>query len=644
VSEAREARSDGVTTFAPTLGHASETEDEIEEHRLEALDLARIAFVGVAAPATLLFPTAPLPVLQLFGAVVLVVGAWPVLHEAVVNLLERRMTMELSMTIALFAALVTGEVFVALVIATFVLVAELLEELAVARGRHAIRDLLEYLPRTAIVRREGATAEVPLQNLRVGDLVLVNPGGSVPIDGTIVGGASHVDESTITGEPMPVRKEAGDLVYAGTINQHGALEVRAERIGRDSTFGKIVEAVERAERSRAPVQKIADRLAGYLVVFALTSAAVTYLLTRDTTATISVIIVAGACGVAAGTPLAILGAIGRSARHRSIIKGGRYVEALWAADTVVLDKTGTLTFGAPAVRDVLTANGASAASILEAAVIAEARSEHPLGRAIVAHARSIGVDVTEPDAFTSVPGRGVSAVASGSTILAGSRAFLGDNNVHVDGLATIADVAASEVVIARDGRVLGSIVVADALRDEAVAAVRDLRAMGLRTVLLTGDRPEAAASIAAQLGVDEFIGGMLPDQKADYVRNLTADGRRVVMLGDGVNDAPALAEASVGVAMGSGTDVTRESADVVLIGNDLSKFVETLRLAKRTRVVIWQNVAGTIGVDLLGIALAAFGLLGPLLAVFVHVGSELAFILNSARLVPLPRRFERNRS
>ena len=631
-----------VTASPPMTGHGSDDVDEVEDFRVELIDLARIGGVALAAVGALLFSSAPQPVLLAFGAVALGIGAWPVLREAVENLRERRMTMELSMTIALVAALVTGEVFVALVIAAFVLVAELLEELAVARGRHAIRDLLEYLPRTALVRGSSGTVDVPLEELRVGDLVLVNPGGSIPIDGVVVAGSSYVDEATITGEPMPAGKGTGDVVYAGTINQHGALEVRAERIGRDSTFGKIVEAVEHAERSRAPVQKIADRLAGYLVVFALGSAALTFLLTRDTTATISVIIVAGACGVAAGTPLAILGAVGRAARQRSIIKGGRYVEALWAADTVVLDKTGTLTFGAPAVRRVVPANGASAASILETAAIAEARSEHPLGRAIVAHARSSGVSARESETFVSVPGRGVVAGLDGFEILAGSRSFLDERGIRLDTLAAVEDVAASEVVVARDGVALGSILIADALRDEAVAAVAALRRMGIRTVLLTGDRPESAATIAGQLGVDEFVGGMLPDQKADHVRSLVAAGRRVVMVGDGVNDAPALAEASVGVAMGSGTDVTRESADVVLIGNDLSQFVDTVRLARRTRGVILQNFVGTIGVDLVGIGLAAFGLLGPLLAAVIHVGSELAFILNSARLVPAPRRFGRN--
>jgi len=628
---------EAVTAFAPTLGHDGASADEAHEHEVELLDLARIAGVGAAALVTLAFESAPAPLLLAFAAVALVIGAGPVLREAVENLLQRRMTMELSMTIAVAAALVAGKPFVALVIASFVLAAEFLEGLAVARGRHAIRDLLSYLPRTATVRRGEGTAEVALEELRAGDLVLVNPGAGIPVDGTVVSGASHVDEATITGEPMPVSKAAGDGVYAGTLNQHGALEVRAERIGRDTTFGRIVEAVERAERSRAPVQKIADRLAAYLIGVAIAAATVTYLVTRDPSATISVVIVAGACGVAAGTPLAILGAIGRAARGGAIVKGGRYVEALWAADTVVLDKTGTLTYGTPAVLGVVPADGSSAGTILEAAAIAEVRSEHPLGRAIVAHARDAGSPIAEPQQFAAKPGRGVTASLDGSEVLAGSREFLVESGVDVDGVRPVEDRTASEVVVARDRRVLGSILIGDALRDEAVTAVAVLRSMGIRTVLLTGDRTEAAAAVAERLGVDEFAGGLLPEQKRDHVAGLVARGRRVAMVGDGVNDAPALVEASVGVAMGSGTEVTRESADVVLIGNDLAKFVDTLRLAKRTRRVIVANFVGTVSVDLLGVVLAAAGLLGPLLAVGIHVGSEVAFILNSARLIPLPR-------
>lgn len=608
------------------------------EHGVRLVDLTRIACLAVAALAVwIVTRTADVPagLLIASGGLVVAIGGWPILQEAAENLLQRRMTMELSMAIALLAALAINQVFVALVIATFVLAAEVLENLTVARGRHAIEDLLRYLPRTALVRRGLETQEVLIGELRVGDIVLVNPGAGIPVDGAVLSGSSYVDETTITGEAMPAEKGPGDQVFAGTVNQSGALELRAERLGRDSTFGKIVEAVEHAERSRAPVQRTADRLSGYLVYFALAAAGLTFLLTRNMNSTISVVIVAGACGIAAGTPLAILGGIGRAARQGSIIKGGRYLETLWAVDTVVLDKTGTLTFGTPAVQAVIPANGASPRDVVQAAAVAEARSEHPLGRAIMAYARTAGVEVTEPDAFEYSPGKGVVAFLAGRESVAGTRAFLSERGI---GLTDEKEEPreALEVLVARDGHLLGSILLADTLRPEAVEAVCALKAMGLRTVLLTGDQPAVAEVTSRHLGIDEFAGGMLPDEKRMRVQELMARGHTVAMLGDGINDASALAEASVGVAMGSGTDVTRESAHVVLIGNDLSKFVDTLRISRRTRGVIMQNFAGTLAVDMAGMVLAASGLLGPLLAALIHVVSELTFILNSTRLLPPP--------
>jgi P-type Cu+ transporter len=289
------------------------------------VELARIAFVALTATAVWFHVWEPLTRVSVLGLIGIAVGGYPIFKEAWENIRERRMTMELSMTIALVAALLIGEFFTALVITAFVLVAEVLEELTVGRGRKAIHDLLDYLPQTAVVRRTAGSREIPASELRVGDIVLVAPGERIAVDGHVLGGHSFVDQSTITGESAPVEKAVGASVYAGTVNQSGTLDVAAERLGRDTSFGKIVEAVERAERSRAPVQKTADRYAGYLVYFALGCAVLTFAITRNVTSTISVIIVAGACGIAAGTPLAILGAIGRSARAGAIIKGGRYL-------------------------------------------------------------------------------------------------------------------------------------------------------------------------------------------------------------------------------------------------------------------------------------------------------------------------------
>ena len=382
------------------------------------------------------------------------------------------------------------------------------------------------------------------------------------------------------------------------------------------------------------MQRLADRLAGYLVYFALGAALLTYLLTHNIRSTISVIIVAGACGIAAGTPLAILGAIGRAARAGAIVKGGLYLEQLGRVDTVVLDKTGTLTFGRPEIRALHPTGGIDPMALLEAAAAAELRSEHPLGRTIVEHARACGRAFSEPEQFGYRPGRGIDATVTGEKVLVGNLALMQDHGISVPGALASAHRGSSEVYVARAGVLLGAIEIADRIRPEARSAIAAIQAMGARTVLLTGDARAVAEGVAGELGITEVAADLLPEDKRAYVQRLAGARRIVAMVGDGINDAPALIEAQVGVAMGSGTDVARESADVVLLGNDLEKFAETLAIARRTRRIIWANFAGTIGVDTLGIALAAAGLLNPLLAAFIHVASELAFILNSARLLP----------
>lgn len=623
-------------TSAPAA-HAQEHHDDEShdhEHAFEWPEMLRIVLVTLAAAAVWFRFWEPLPGVSVVGVAGLLVGGWPIFREAFENILAKRMTMELSMAIALVAAAAISEFFTALVITLFVLVAEVLEGMTVSRGRRAILDLLDFLPRAVSVRRAGAVSEVDADALLVGDAVLVNPGGRIPVDGTVIAGHSFVDQARITGESMPVEKVSGATVYAGSINQSGALEIRAERIGRDTSYGKIIEAVEQAERSRAPVQRLADRLAGYLVYFALGAAALTFLLTRDIRATISVVIVAGACGIAAGTPLAILGAIGRAARAGAIIKGGLFLEQLGLVDTVVLDKTGTLTYGQPDVQALIPCPGVDSNTLLDVAAAAELRSEHPLGKTIVAYARAQGRVFKEPERFNYTPGRGINATLDGVTILIGNTTLMRDHGVPISDHPIGDHPEVSKVFVARDGQLLGTIAVADTVRSEARQAMDAIHGMGIRTVLLTGDAKAVADIVAKQLNIDEVAAELLPEDKRDRVRRLVAGGRKVAMVGDGINDAPALKEADVGVAMGSGTDVARESADVVLLGNDLVKFAETLAIARRTRRIIWQNFAGTIGVDVLGIGLAAFGLLNPLSAAFIHVASELVFILNSARLLP----------
>jgi Cd2+/Zn2+-exporting ATPase/Cu+-exporting ATPase len=607
-------------------------EHEIETGEGENLswtEVARIALVAVACVAVWFRVWEPFPRVSVIGLAAALIGMFPILKEAFEAILERRMTMELSMTIAIGAALAIGQFFTALVIILFVLIAEVLEGMTVGRGRRAIKDLLDFLPRNATVRRDGSSREIPASDLRIGDIVIVKPGSRISVDGEVIAGNSFVDQSTITGESMPVEKLAGTQVYAGTINQSGSLEVRTTVVGRDTAFGKIIDAVEEAEKARAPIQRTADRLAGYLVYFALGCAALTFVMTRDLRSTISVIIVAGACGIAAGTPLAILGAIGRAAREGAIVKGGLYLEILAGVDTIVLDKTGTLTYGDPEITQIRPVQAVTKRSVLEAAAIAERPSEHPLARAILRRASEAALPAVDPTSFSYLPGKGLICLLEDEEIIVGKTDLLRERNIELNGFGS-----SSDVLVARGGRLLGALQVADKLRPGATEAVAALHRMGLGVVLLTGDSESIAESVGKELGIREIASQLLPEQKVERIKALIANGRKVAMVGDGVNDAPALMQANVGVAMGSGTDVARESAQIMLLGNDLLKLVETLQIARRCHRIIMANFTGTLVVDGIGVALAAFGFLNPLFAAFIHVSSELAFILNSARLLP----------
>ena len=623
-----------VTVSEPALLASAEPsrQEEGREHEgVARSDLARIGLVALAVVFCWLRVWEPFPELDVVALAAVLAGGYPIFREALADILSRRMTMELSMTIALVAALVIREVFTALVIVFFVLIAEALEELTVGRGRRAIRDLLAFLPATA-ERRNGSDIEtVPVSSLVPRDVVLIRPGSRIPVDGQVVQGRSFVDQSTITGESLPVEKGIRSQVFAGTMNQNGALEVRTATVGRDTAFGKIIDAVERAEESRAPVQRTADRLAAYLVYFALGFAALTYLLTRDARSTISVIIVAGACGVAAGTPLAILGAIGRAAKAGAIVKGGRHIESLAAVDTIVLDKTGTLTLGSPEVIGIEPV-GVASRDLLRLAASAEKYSEHPAARAILRKAAELRVETIDPTEFSTEPGKGIRCRVDGGSVMVGSRAYLLGAGVVVPEFHG-ASRAASDLFVAESGEYVGRIQVADILRSGAKSAIESLQKMGVRTLLLTGDAAAIADAVGRELGVDEVQGGLLPEDKLRRVQDLRSGGSLVAMVGDGVNDAPALVAANVGIAVGSGTDVARESASVLLLGDDLTRLAELLKIARQCRQIIMTNFVGTIAVDMAGVGLAAFGLLNPILAALIHVTSELVFILNSARLI-----------
>ena len=627
--------------------------------RIERADIMRIAVVGLATLGTWAAGAAGTPswVVGAVGVPALVVGCWPLVVEAAGDLRERRMSMELSMLLAIVAAAVIGEWVTALAVTVFALCAEVLEDLSMDRGRDALTNLMSFLPQTAQVvsgvetAAPAETTEVPLDEVRPGQVIALSPGGRVPVDGIVRTGRADVDQSRITGEALPVQVGPGDRVPAGSITR-GALELEVERVGEDSSYGRIVAAVRHAQSSRAPVQRLADRLAARIVYFALAAALVTFLATRDARATISVIIVAGACGVAAGTPLAVLAAIARAARCGAFVKDGTHLEQLSAVDTVVVDKTGTLTVGEPRVVSVLpTEVAAGEDEVLALAAAAEWNSEHPIGRAIYSETAVRDLTVPMPQDVVYSPGAGVSARVDGRRVTVGRRKrqehqpgqdTSGSDDAIASSIASDPEApsATSVVEVRADGQLLGTIALADRLRQGAATAVRDLSEMGLGVLMLTGDSAASASHVAGLLGLteDQVRNDLLPTDKEEVVRSLRQAGKCVAMVGDGVNDAPALSAADVGIAMGTGTDVAREAGDVVLVGSAPADLVETVRVARRARRIIMVNFVGTVVVDVVGMIAAGLGLLGPVAAALVHVVSESAFILNSARLVPRHRR------
>ena len=658
--------SDELSGAGGTTGSAGAPAGARILEQIEWTDVVRIAAVGLAALGAWIAEAAGTPgwVVGAVGAVVLAVGCWPLLIEAAGDLRERRMSMELSMLLAIVAAAAIGEWVTALAVTVFALCAEVLEELSMDRGRDALTDLMSFLPQTTrVVEAPKATesestesaessqssgvTEVPLDEVRPGQVIALSPGGRVPVDGIVRTGRADVDQSRITGEALPVQVGPGDRVPAGSITR-GALELEVERVGEESSYGRIVAAVRHAQSSRAPVQRLADRLAARIVYLALAAALVTFLATRDVRATISVIIVAGACGVAAGTPLAVLAAIARAARCGAFVKDGTHLEQLSAVDTVVVDKTGTLTVGEPRVVSILPTEAAAGEDeVLALAAAAEWNSEHPIGRAIYAEAAVRDLTVPVPGDVAYSPGAGVSTHVEGRRITVGRCRGQGHQpGRDTDGcedeaaLSTESDPeapsATSVVEVRADEQLLGTIALADRLRQGAATAVRDLGDMGLEVLMLTGDSAASARHVADLLGLTEeqVRADLLPTDKEEVVDSLRRAGKRVAMVGDGVNDAPALGAADVGIAMGTGTDVAREAGDVVLVGSAPADLVETVRVARRARRIIMVNFVGTVVVDVVGMIAAGLGLLGPVAAALVHVVSESAFILNSARLVP----------
>ena len=539
----------------------------------------------------------------------------------------------------------------AAIIVTLILMGRLLEARARAKTNGAIRALIGLQPKLARVEREGREQDIPVGELQLGDLVLVRPGEKIPVDGELIEGASSVDESMLTGEPLAVQKKPGDTVIGATLNKTGSFRMRATRIGKDTVLQQIVRLVQEAQGSKAPIQRMADLIASYFVPAVICLAIATFVVwfdlsppeTRLTMAlltTVSVLIIACPCALGLATPTAIMVGTGRGAQSGILIKGGEALEKAHRLTTIVLDKTGTITRGVPVVTDII-AHGLDEATLLGLAASAEAGSEHPLGEAIVRSAEEKGLVRSAVQEFNAIPGYGIEALVQGRRVLIGTAQLLRERGLEVDEAAShrLADAGKTPIFLAIDGAFAGTIAIADPIKESSRAAVKKLHALGLKVIMLTGDNRRTAEAIAREVGVDRVLAEVLPQGKNEEIKKLQAQGKLVAMVGDGINDAPALAQADVGIAMGSGTDVAMEAADITLVRGDLNGVVSSIALSRATIANIKQNLFFAFFYNILGIPIAAGALypltgwlLSPIIASLAMALSSVSVVTNALRL------------
>ncbi len=538
------------------------------------------------------------------------------------------------------------------VIITLILLGKSLEAVSKGRTSEAIKKLMGLAPKIAIVIRNGEEAEMPIEEVEIGDILVVKPGAKIPVDGTVLEGHTAIDESMLTGESMPVDKKSGDPVYAASLNTTGSVRFRAEKIGGDTALAQIIRLVEDAQGSKAPIAQMADIVSGYFVpvvcLIALASGVAWYFGTGGDlkfalTIFISVLVIACPCALGLATPTAIMVGTGKGAENGILIKGGEALETAHRINTIVFDKTGTITEGKPTVTDVLTTGDTDADSLLRITASAEKASEHPLGQAIVAGAEARGLELWKVDDFKSITGRGIEAAIGAQAVLAGNRKLMQERGIDLAALEADSERLAGEgktpMYVAINGRLAGIVAVADVVKASSREAIRRLHRMGVEVAMITGDNRRTADAIARQVGIDRVLAEVLPEDKSGEVKSLQAEGRKVAMVGDGINDAPALAQADIGIAIGSGTDVAMESADIVLMRSDLLDVPTAIDLSKKTIRNIKENLFWAFGYNVIGIPIAAgvlhlFGgpLLNPIFAAAAMSLSSVSVLTNALRL------------
>lgn len=605
-------------------------------------EITLLAISGVALVVSI-FDLLSLPFDAAWVAIVLC--GIPIVLEALIGLITAfDIKADVLVSLALIAAVLIGEDFAAGEVAFIMQLGALLEDVTVARARAGIEKLVHLTPQTARLLLPDGENIVPAEQVRVGDRLRVLPGESIPVDGVITSGQTSINQAVMTGESLPVDKTVGDEVSSGTVNQYGAFEMRATKVGEDSSIQRMIRLVQSADAGKARIVGLADRWATWIVVVALTAAALTWLITGEIIRAVTILVVFCPCALVLATPTAIMAAIGNATRHGFLVREGDALERLAAVRKIAFDKTGTLTYGTPRVVAVAsTLAGLDRAGLYALAAGAEQLSEHPLGKAVVAGYREENSgEIAPAESFEMLPGRGVSAVVDGRRVLAGNPQLLADHGVAVSPDAErqrLLEEGATMIYVAVDGVFAGYLALSDTLRAESAATIAALEAAGVRPVLLTGDHESAAGAIAARLGIREVRAGCLPEDKLEEIGRWQRDGVHVCMIGDGVNDAPALKKADVGIAMGGvGSDIAVEAADIALVDDEVKELPHLMALSRRMMSTIRMNLTFSMGLNFLAIFLAMAGTLNPVVGALVHNAGSVAVILNSALLLKWKRK------
>ena len=568
-----------------------------------------------------------------------IISGIPMLLLAMTRLIrEKWVSSALLIAIAMIASLMIGQVFAAGEVAWIMALGALLEDWTVERAKKGLKNLIDLTPQNGRVIIDGEEKVVPVSEIKIGDILRILPGESVPVDGEIIRGTSSIDQSIMTGESLPIDKEIGDEVFCGTMNLYGAIEIKATSLGENSSLQKLIDLVKKADENQAPTQRIADKWATWLVPVALLIAIAAWVLTGDIERAVTVLVVFCPCALILATPTAIMAAIGQATKYGVLIKSGEALETLGSLNTLVFDKTGTLTYGNLEVSDIISLNNEfTETELLKMVASCELLSEHPLAKAIVMKAKDDKIDIETPSDFKMYPGKGVSCKNSYGYVFAGNLNFLAENDIDINDAESILDQlkhdGKASIIVALNGNAVGLIGLSDVIREDSKSMINNLHDLGSETILLTGDNIETANYFASQVGIGKVYGNLLPEEKLSWIEKLKNEGKKVCMIGDGVNDAPALKTADVSVAMGSvGSDVAIDAADIALLGDDIGKIPYLKKLSNSTLFTIKANITISMIINGVAIVCSVLGLLNPVTGAIVHNAGSCLVVLNAALL------------